>query len=601
MNIFKNKSCCMGKQSLLLLLLIAVMVSSCNNSATQSVNNTSTKKWWKEAVVYQLYPRSFQDSDGDGVGDIKGITQRLDYLKDLGIDAIWLNPICASPNDDNGYDISDYKAIMKEMGTMADFDEMLAGMKQRNIKLILDIVVNHSSDEHEWFKGAKSSRTNKYRDYYHWWPAEKGTPPRRYSLFDENADAWKFDSTTNSYYLHYFSRKQPDLNWENPKLRQEMYDMMQFWAEKGVSGFRLDAFPFMAKDTSWPVMPNNFTNEQFVRYYGADAKVHNYLKEMNNQVLAKYDLYTVGEGGVIPFSKVADYVGEDRKEISTLYHDELGNIWGRDSFDAGEYKVGRNNVVGLKQVVSKWDDRFLTNGWNTVFFTNHDQSRAVSRYGNDAPGYREASAKMLYTFLLTQRATPYLYNGDEIGMVNIRFKTVEEYNDLQTRNRYYLALKESPAAGAAYLQMQAELSRDNGRTPMQWNTAVNAGFTSGKPWLPVNKNYTTVNAEQSNNDKNSILNFVRTLVKIRKENKDILVYGKYNLLDAANENIFAYTRTDDKTTFLVLLNFTKNIATTAIPKGFSLGEELINNLQPLKLDGANIVLQPYQACVVKLK
>ena len=266
---------------------VFTVLLSCKTKSKNAGDNetTSENKWWKEAVVYQLYPRSFQDSDGDGVGDLKGITQRLDYLQSLGIDAIWLNPICASPNDDNGYDISDYRAIMKEMGTMQDFDEMLAGMKKRNIKLIMDLVVNHSSDEHEWFKGAKSSRDNKYRNYYHWWPAEKGTPPKRYSIFDEEANAWRYDSTTKSYYLHYFSRKQPDLNWENPALRNEMYDIMKFWLDKGVSGFRLDAFPFMAKDTAWPAMPADFTDGQFVRYYGADKKVHDYLRKIKKKYI----------------------------------------------------------------------------------------------------------------------------------------------------------------------------------------------------------------------------------------------------------------------------------------------------------------------------
>ncbi len=587
-------------------IILSCCFFSCKNNSKSSSNevtayNPKGNKWWKEAVVYQLYPRSFQDTDGDGVGDLKGITQRLDYLGSLGIDAIWLNPICASPNDDNGYDISDYKAIMKEMGNMADFDEMLVGMKKRNIKLIMDLVINHSSDEHNWFIEAKKSRDNKFYNYYHWWPKEKGAPPKRYSLFDENADAWRFNEATNSYYLHYFSRKQPDLNWENPALRKEMYDIMKFWLDKGVSGFRLDAFPFMAKDTTWPTIPKDWSNEKFVFYYGADKKVHGYLKEMNEQVLSKYDAYTVGEGGVIPFKDVQDYVGADRNEINTLYHDEIGNNWGRDSFGVGEYKVGRNNLANIKQAVTKWDEKFIINGWNTVFFTNHDQSRAVSRFGNDAPEYRDASAKMLYTFLLTQRATPYLYNGDEIGMTNIRFKAVEQYNDLQTRNRYYLALKESPAVGAAYLEMQAELSRDNGRTPMQWDATPLAGFTTGKPWLSINSNTTKINVALQEKDKNSILNFVRNAIKLRKEYKDILVYGKYSLLDADNKNIFVYTRSNGASTFLVLLNFTKEVSQTAIPKGFSLGEELINNLQPLKLDGANIVLQPYQACVVKLK
>jgi oligo-1,6-glucosidase len=585
----------------LVLILSAFFLFACNQK-TKNTNNISGTNWWKEAVVYQLYPRSFQDSDGDGVGDLKGITQRLDYLKSLGIDAVWLNPICASPNDDNGYDISDYRSIMKEMGSMEDFDTMLAGMKKRGIKLIMDLVLNHSSDEHDWFKQARSSRNNKYRNYYHWWPAEKGTPPKRYSLFDENADAWRYDTLTNSYYLHYFSRKQPDLNWENPDLRNEMYAIMKFWLDKGVSGFRLDAFPFMAKDTSWPVLSKDFTNEQFVRYYGANSKVHEYLREMYEKVLSNYsDVYTVGEGGVIPFSKVMDYVKEDRHELNTLYHDEIANIWGRNSFDTGEYKVGRNNVLGLKQIVSKWDEKFLHNGWNTVYFTNHDQSRAVSRYGNDAPEFRDASAKMLYTFLLTQRAMPYIYNGDEIGMSNIRFKNVKQYNDLQTRNRYYLELQKSPEAGAAYLQMQAELSRDNSRTPMQWDSTIYAGFTTGKPWLPVNENKSLVNVAKQNKDPQSVLNYVRKMIALRKENKDVLVYGKYQLRDTANPDVFAYTRTNGTTTFLVLLNFRKFSAVIPIPVGFGLGEELINNQKPLQLEASKIKLQPYQACVLKLK
>ena len=583
---------------------IIILNTSCGGNTTSknndTVKNDSTNKWWKEAVVYQLYPRSFQDSDGDGVGDLKGITKRLDYLQSLGINAIWLNPICASPNDDNGYDISDYRAIMKEMGTMADFDEMLAGMKKRNIKLIMDLVLNHSSDEHAWFKGAKSSRTNPYRDYYHWWPAEKGTPPHRYSLFDEQADAWRFDSTTNSYYLHYFSRKQPDLNWENPALRNEMYDVMKFWLDKGVSGFRLDAFPFMAKDTSWPVMPANFTNEQFIRYYGADEKVHTYLKEMNDKILSKYaDIYTVGEGGVIPFNKVMDYVNEDRKEINTLYHDEIANVWGRDSFDVGPYKVGRNNVLGIKNIVSKWNDKFATKGWSTLFFTNHDQSRAVSKFGNDAPAFREASAKMLYTFLLTQKVTPYLYNGDEIGMTNIRFKKIEEYNDLQARNQYAILLKESKQKAAEYLLYQQALGRDNSRTPMQWEATANAGFTTGKPWLPINQNYTTINVQAADSASNSILHFVRKMIALRKENKAVLVYGKYTLLDKDNPNVFSYTREMNGITFLIVLNFTSNVASAATGYAAADVKLLINNYATVNTD-INGALRPYEAAVYQV-
>jgi oligo-1,6-glucosidase len=593
----------MTVNKLFTMILVAIIFIATCISCNSNQNNKTGKaedtqeKWWKEAVVYQLYPRSFQDSDGDGVGDLKGITQRLDYLQNLGINAVWLNPICASPNDDNGYDISDYRAIMKEMGTMQDFDEMLAGMKKRNIRLIMDLVLNHSSDEHEWFKQSRSSRSNPYRDYYHWWPAEKGTPPKRYSLFDENADAWRFDSLTNSYYLHYFSRKQPDLNWENPKLRQEIYAMMKFWLDKGVAGFRLDAFPFMAKDTSWPLMPKDFNNEQFVRYYGADKKVHTYLKEMYDQVLSKYDAYTVGEGGVIPFKNVMDYVDENNHEINTLYHDEIGNAWGRDTFDMGVYNYNRRNVVGIKKIVSKWDEKFESKGWNTVFFTNHDQSRAVSRYGNDSAAYRIPSAKMLYTFLLTQRATPYIYNGDEIGMSNIRFKTVEEYNDLQTRNRYNIELKISKEAAAAYLAMQAELSRDNSRTPMQWSKAASAGFTTGKPWLVINPNYTTVNVDESEKDPNSILNFVKKMIKLRSDNADVLIYGKYSVLDMDNPDVYAYTREAGGKKFLVLLNFRSKNAKANTGIDVRKAKVLISNYEK---PGSDVDLRPYEAVIYQL-
>lgn len=578
------------------LLLVLLLIGYTNTTNAQKKETSIDKKWWKEAIIYQLYPRSFQDSNGDGVGDLKGITQRLDYLQSLGIDAIWLNPICASPNDDNGYDISDYKAIMKEMGTMADFDEMLAGMKKRNIKLIMDLVVNHSSDEHQWFIEAKKSRDNKYRNYYHWWPAEKGTPPKRFSIFDENSDAWRYEPNTNSYYLHYFSRKQPDLNWENPQLRQEMYDIMKFWLDKGVSGFRLDAFPFIAKDTNWPVMPADFTNEQFVRYYGADPKLHNYLREMNEVILSKYkDVYTVGEGGVIPFQKVMDFVDEDRKEINTLYHDEIANIWGRDGYDVGAYQVGRNNVLGMKEIVNKWDKKMESKGWNTVYFTNHDQSRAVSRYGNDSPEFREKSAKMLYTFLLTQRATPYIYNGDEIGMTNIRFKTAAEYNDLQTRNVYNQLIKISEAKAAEYLLNQQELSRDNSRTPMQWNATKNAGFTTGNPWLTINKNYTTVNVEANSKDKNSILNYAKKLAIIRKQNP-IFVYGKLEIIDPTNPDVFAFTRELNGKKIIVLLNFTSKTATVSSSLLASKTTQWIGNYPtPFQKE-----LRPYEAVILKV-
>ena len=570
--------------------------SPANRDTSETTSTGIEKKWWKEAIVYQLYPRSFKDSDGDGVGDLKGITMQLDYLQRLGINAIWLNPIFSSPNDDNGYDISDYRGIMKEMGTMQDFDTMLAGMHQRGIKLILDLVVNHSSDEHEWFKQSRSSRDNPYRNFYHWWPAEKGTPPKRYSLFDEEANAWRFDATTNSYYLHYFSRKQPDLNWENPALRKEMYAMMKFWLDKGVDGFRMDAFPFMSKDTTFPPLPASY-NGNYIPYYGKGPYLHEHLQEMYREVLSKYDVMTVGEGGVIEFNEVLKFIDEDRKELNTLYHSEHVDSWGRNKTDNSIYDSTNKDLVALKTVFGKWDDLFAEKGWNTVYFGNHDHSRMISRFGNDQPPFREPSAKMLFTCLLTQRATPYLYWGDEIGMTNIRFKNVNEYNDLATRNTYNLLLKENPEKALRYLQSQEELSRDNSRTPMQWTAGPNAGFTTGTPWLTINSNYQTVNVEAAEKDSTSILHFVRALTRLRNQHKDVLVYGKYTLVDKDNPYVYAYTREMGDKKFLILLNFTSKQATTSTRVDMSKAKLLLGNYPMPSMNGE---LRPYEAVIMEL-
>ena len=359
-------------------LLIATVLVSCNASETKTETtvskDSSYKKWWKEAIVYQLYPRSFKDSDGDGIGDIKGIISKLDYIKNLGVTAVWLNPIYSSPNDDNGYDVSDYRNIMKGFGTMEDFDALLKGMHERNIKLVMDIVVNHSSDEHEWFKQSRSSRTSPYREYYHWWNAERGKPPYRYSLFDVNHDAWKYDSLTNAYYLHYFSRKQPDLNWENPKLRQEIYEMMKFWADKGVDGFRLDAFQFAAKDTTWPAFPKDFEND-FVQYYAMGPHIHDYLKEMNTEVFSKYNVMSVAEGAGRDFKDAHELVDANREELNMAYAFEAVDIAKQEGY----------SVLKLKQVFTKWDSAFANEGWLSIFLSNHDQARIVTRFGNDSP------------------------------------------------------------------------------------------------------------------------------------------------------------------------------------------------------------------------
>lgn len=580
--------------------LSLVMISACNNEPQNNADvfkDIPNRKWWKEAVVYQLYPRSFKDSNGDGVGDIKGIISKLDYIQKLGVDVVWLNPIYASPNDDMGYDISDYRNIMKEMGTMEDFDALLKGMHERGLRLVMDLVVNHSSDEHEWFKQSRSSRDNLFRDYYHWWPAEKGKPSHRWSFFDENADAWRYDSVTNSYYLHYFSRKQPDLKWENPKLRDEVYDLMKFWFDKGIDGFRMDVIPFISKDTSFPELPKEY-NGNYVAYYGNGPKLHEYLQEMNREVLSKYDIMTVGEGAGVDIKDALKLVDEDRKELQTFYHFDHTS-WGRRKNNGKYPDPGNRNLQDLKTVFTKWDSVFAKKGWGTVYFTTHDQSRMVSRFGNDSV-YRNESSKMLYTFLLSMRATPYLYQGDELGMTNARFKNIEDYKDLETIN-YYDFLKRTGGNLQEFINAQKEVARDNSRTPVQWNATANAGFTSGTPWLKVNPNYTTINAEAAEKDPNSILHYVRIMIAARKSNP-VLVYGNYSLLDSANPDVYAYTRELNGKKVLVLLSFSDKGGIFTLASDMKLGEEIIGNYkEKLETNNGSIALKPWQAVIVKLQ
>ncbi len=573
--------------NILLVLVAAVVIVSCKSKTkqTEATTLTAEKKWWKEAVVYQLYPRSFKDSDGDGIGDLKGIISKLDYLKSLGVDAIWLNPVYSSPNDDNGYDVSDYRNIMKDFGTMEDFNALLKGMHERGIKLVMDVVVNHSSDEHEWFKQSRSSRTSPYRDYYHWWNAERGKPPYRYSLFDVNHDAWKYDSLTNAYYLHYFSRKQPDLNWENPKLRKEIYDMMNFWADKGVDGFRLDAFQFAAKDTTWPAFPKDFEKD-FIQYYAMVNGIHDYLQEMNKAVFSKHDVMSVAEGAGRNFKDAHDLVDASRKELNMAYAFEAVDIAKPDGY----------SVLHLKQVFTKWDSAFANEGWLSIFLSNHDQARIVTRFGNDAPQFRDLSSEMLNTFLLSMRGTPYIYNGDELGMTNIRFNKIEDYRDVQTLNEYQYQ-KSKGADMNAFLQRKAFESRDTGRTPFQWDTTANAGFTTGMPWIKVNPNYTVINEAAQDKDAASPLNYFRKMVKLRKENP-VLVYGKYTLVDKDNPAVFAYTRELDGKKLLVLLNFTGKSADVHTGIDISKAKILIQNYPAAFTNGA---LKPYEAVIYELQ
>ena len=570
----------------LVTFLIIPMITACGSNPTDSSSNdTIDRKWWKEAIVYQIYPRSFKDSDGDGIGDLKGIISKLDYIKNLGVDVVWLNPIYSSPNDDNGYDISDYRNIMKDFGTMTDFDTLLEEMHKRKIRLVMDLVVNHSSDEHAWFRQSRSSRTSPYRNYYHWWDAERGKPTPRWSFFDINSDAWKYDSVTNSYYLHYFSRKQPDLNWENPQLRHEVYDIMKFWLDKGIDGFRMDAFQFVAKDTSWPVFPPGY-EKNIIKYYGMGPHLHNYLQEMNREVISKYDVMTVAEGAGSTLEDAMALVDPDRHELNMAYH-----------FEGMDVGAGRPDysLLEFKKVYSKWDSAFTKKGWVSIFLGNHDQPRMVSHWGNDSPAFRELSSKMLTTFIMTMKGTPYAYYGDELGIPNIKFDKISDYRDIATINKYkHLVIEGSDTA--AFLEEQKRNSRDNGRTPFQWDSSANAGFTTGTPWLKVNPNYPNVNAAAQDKDPSSVLNYFRKITQLRKENL-VLVYGKYTLLDKDNPDVYAYTRELDDKKLLILLNFKSVTGSVKTGLDLSKAKPVMGNYASPSKDGT---LQPYEAIIYEL-
>ena len=554
-------------------------------------NSLQERNWWKEGIVYQIYPRSFKDTSGNGVGDLRGIIQKLDYIKSLGVTMVWLNPIYESPNDDNGYDISDYRAIMKEFGTLEDFDELLEGLHQRGMKFIMDVVVNHSSDEHEWFKQSRSSRDNPYRDYYHWWPAEKGKPNYRWSFFDENSDAWKYDEQTDAYYLHYFSQKQPDLNWENPKVRQEVYDIMKFWAEKGVDGFRLDAFQYVSKDITFPPFPEGYDVDvpSVIEYHGMGPHIHSYLKEMYDQVLSKYDVFAVSEGVGSTLQDAHDLVDKDRKELQMAYHFEATDM---------VTTLDKCTLAQFKESFTKWDKSFAEKGWIAIYLSNHDQSRFINRYGSDKPAFKDYSAKLLNTFILSMRGTPFTYYGDELGMTNIGFTKIEQYKDIAAINGYKKAATDGEDLDH-YLKKLNLLSRDNGRTPMQWDAKKNAGFSSETPWLPVHENHTTVNVANQQNDHNSVLNHFRKMVALRKKNL-LLVYGNYEIIQEEHPTIYAYSRTLEDQKMLILLNFSELESSIAMSSYNSANEVLINNYSELSVDKNTITLKPYQAVVLKL-
>ncbi len=557
------------------------------------------RQWWKEGIVYQIYPRSFQDTTGNGIGDLQGIIKRLDYIKSLGVNIIWLNPVYESPNDDNGYDISDYREIMKEFGTMADFDELLSGMKDRGLKLVMDLVVNHSSDEHQWFKESRKSRENTYRDYYHWWPAEKGTPPKRWSFFDVESNAWKFDEKTNSYYLHYFSVKQPDLKWENPKLREEIYDLMRFWFEKGVDGFRMDVIPFISKDICFPKLPEKY-NGDFIPFYANGPKLHDYLQEMNQKVLCDYDIMTVGEAPGVSIDQALNFVNEDRKELNMFFHFDLMGL----DREPGETFMMRKEpwkLTEFKKIHSDWDAALANKGWGSMYLNNHDFPRSVSRWGNDSKTHWYNSATMLQTFLLTMRGTPYIYYGEEIGMTNIKFENLSDYKDINTINRAE-TIRQNGGDLDAFIQNEKDAGRDNARTPMQWDTSTNSGFSTEKPWLKINENFSEgINVASQEADKNSVLNYFREIVQLRKDHL-ALVYGEYELLLPENEQVYIYTRSLEQQRYLILLSFSKERALIHLENFVGTNAKLLlsNDDAVSMVKDGNFKVRPYHAMVYKL-
>ncbi|MBJ8051954.1 alpha-glucosidase [Bacillus cereus] len=556
------------------------------------------KQWWKESVVYQIYPRSFMDSNGDGIGDLRGILTKLDYLKELGIDVIWLSPVYESPNDDNGYDISDYCKIMNEFGTMEDWDELLHEMHKRNMKLMMDLVVNHTSDEHNWFIESCKSKENKYRDYYIWRPGKEGKEPNNWGAAFSGS-AWQYDEMTDEYYLHLFSKKQPDLNWDNEKVRQDVYDMMKFWLEKGIDGFRMDVINFISKEDGLPAVETD--EEGYVsghKHFMNGPNIHKYLHEMNEDVLSQYDIMTVGEMPGVTTEEAKLYTGEARKELQMVFQFEHMDL---DSGEGGKWDVKPCSLLTLKQNLTKWQKALEQTGWNSLYWNNHDQPRVVSRFGNDGV-YHTESAKMLATVLHMMKGTPYIYQGEEIGMTNVRFESIDEYRDIETLNMYKEKVIERGEDIDKVMQSIYIKGRDNARTPMQWDDREHAGFTTGEPWIAVNPNYKEINVKHAIQDEESIFYYYKKLIELRKNN-EIVVYGTYDLILENNPSIFAYVRTYGEEKLLVIANFTADECVFELPEDivYSEAELLIHNYDVENVLIENITLRRYEAMVFKLK
>lgn len=552
------------------------------------------EKWWKNAVVYQIYPRSFKDSNGDGIGDLEGIYEKLDYLAELGIDVIWMSPVYKSPNDDNGYDISDYQDIMDDFGTMDDFDRVLKKAHSLNIKIMMDLVVNHTSDEHKWFIESKKSKDNPYHDYYMWAdPDKNGNPPNRWeSCF--SGSAWEYVESVGQFYLHSFSRKQPDLNWDNPKVREEVFKMMTWWCDKGIDGFRMDVISMISKYPGLPDGPEN--GNGYTGNTSCDGpNIHKYLREMNKKVLSKYRLITVGECPGVNAEQAKKYANIDGSELDMIFQFEHVSGSALKPCHHGKWDGEAMTMPELRANFTKWQKDLEGCAWNSLFLSNHDQPRCVSRFGNDSEQYRELSAKMLATMTHFQKGTPYVYQGEELGMTNAYMENIADYRDIESLNAYKeLTTKENIPAKTVMGYIKA-VGRDNARTPMQWDASDNGGFTSGTPWLQVNKNYKTINAAAQVNDPDSVFAYYKKLIALRHTN-EVMVNGVYDVLIPDHPQIYAYTRTLGDKQLLVLCNDSDTNA--AIPAEIQEKIHAANNIiiQNYK-DTDESTLRPYEAVV----
>ena len=552
------------------------------------------KKWWKESVVYQIYPRSFKDSNGDGIGDINGITEKMGYLQELGVDVIWLSPVYQSPNDDNGYDISDYQAIMEEFGTMEDFDRMLAAAHEHGLKLVMDLVVNHTSDEHPWFVESRKSVDNPYRDYYIWRPGKDGKEPNNWgSCF--SGPAWKYDPQTEMYYLHLFSEKQPDLNWDNPKVRQEVFDMMNWWLDKGVDGFRMDVISLISKKPDLPDGPVGINGYASFNEPANGPHVHEYLQEMREKVLNRKETITVGECSGVTLEEAKKYASSDGKELNMVFQFEHMDV---DADANTKWTDKKMDLRDMKEVLTRWQKGLEDIAWNSLFWENHDQPRSISRYGNDSPEYREVSAKMLATCLHMMQGTPYVYQGEELGMTNVPFTSIDQFRDLDSINAYRELVEEQKVFTSEEMMRYLRYkSRDNARTPFQWDDSENAGFSTGTPWIMVNPNYKEINAKDQLEREDSVFHYYQKLIRLRKE-QEVIVYGTYDLLLPDSKEIYAYTRTLGEEKLLVVCNFYEPEVSFEMPEEFIGGTCLISNYPGVSLK-AEMTLRPYEAFVIK--